>query len=156
MDNLSQSNIEGEYKESILIYLGEKIKDFNPTDEEREFILAKLKFENGKISIGGWLFLPVIGLVMSIIVLFIQMGLALESYSIIGIVIGMVLLILSVVVLYNCIKKRKITISLLKALCIINLISSLFVGEFANSIGNLIWLIYFFKSVRVKYTFVED
>ncbi len=160
-------------------YLKRHVQPFNPTDEELEVINESLNFKNGKIAIGGLLYLPTIGIIASIVMsLFAlyQMSILISSplfveyvsttMKLVLISIPAIILILSTATLVMFIKRKKTAITLLKIMQIASIIMAIanhnmapqtptITNLLAQLIPSALWLVYTFKSKRLKYTMVE-
>lgn len=132
---------------------------FNPTQEEAKIISGSLSLNNqGKVKIGGAFLLPFIGLCLGFLANTVSLMRSFQYLTLLGIALfGGIVLIQSLIIIFTILRKKMVK-QLFWLQYGIQFILSITAFS-ANSAGVMIasafWSLYFYKSVRVKYTFVE-
>jgi hypothetical protein len=106
-------------------------------------------------GIGGWLILPIIGIFLTILLNLFDLGnLYSEGYLILSLIaIGFI--VFSIILLVSIFKEKKLARNLGIIFYAIALGVNILSFNFPWAIGNLIWLLYFVNSKRVKNTFIN-
>jgi len=120
-----------------------------------------MKNEKDLNGIGGWLIIPIIGMIITIGMLFFE---ALDMFSYYSydyeiasfiMIIDFAIIAIAGLALYNIFNHNKLGKTMAIIFYIFIAIVNLFSIEFAMVIGNIIWLLYFIKSKRVKQTLIN-
>lgn len=122
--------------------------------------LKKSNKEN-LVGISGWLDLWVIYFVFVALSLFLRLnmgiftGLDLFSSNLGSNLFSLASIFLSIFMIYAFITKKKLFILLVNIFLVVSLIEDFYNGDFIWMIIDFIWIGYFYKSKRVKNTFVN-
>jgi hypothetical protein len=112
-----------------------------------------------KEDIKGWLILPIIGMFLTIGLQAIDLADSFLNYNLSDvssfILMNLLYIILASMALINIYKRRKLGKYLAIAFFSAAFLGNLALGEMLNSLGNLIWIVYFIRSERVRRTLVE-
>ena len=121
--------------------------------------MVNKKNSNNVKGIGGWLIFPIIGISFTIIWQLLDFFDSLQYYYFsdiyLSVIFNIIFIVLGVLILHSIYNKKKLTRKLGIWFYAISLgVNILFVG-IIPAIGNLVWMLYFIDSKRVKNTFVN-